>query len=432
MKKTGAKILRYFCEGLMFLARFILKISRLLKGPLLFLWSKLLRPLISLTYRIYLLIATVILAIFVRVKRLIETTFYNRLALPIVLMVVVFFVVASNLYATTGGSQEINQSSTSLFESALVSDEEFNDQNESFLDDGAYDDDSETVPVTLVDVLSPDDTLEPTKQAATPNKNIAVRDSTIDYVVKDGQTIGAIARSFGLRTETVLSANNLRASSIIRAGQVLKILPVDGLLYVVKSGDTISKIAKNYSTEADQIITHNGLSKTGSLKIGAQLIIPGGQAPYVVAPKPIKVATNLKNIFTPAPANVKVSGKGMVWPTAARRITQYFKPGGKHTGVDIAGPSGTAIYAADDGIVVLSGWNRGGYGNMVLVDHGGGIYTRYAHGSKLLVQQGDTVTRGQTVMLMGSTGRSTGPHLHFEVMTRTPHHRINPFDYVTK
>lgn len=123
----------------------------------------------------------------------------------------------------------------------------------------------------------------------------------------------------------------------------------------------------------------------------------------------------------------------MIWPTAARRITQYFghyRGGSRHTGVDIAGPIGTAIYAADDGVVALSGWNSGGYGNMVLIDHGGGIYTRYGHASKLLVRAGDAVKRGDVIALIGSTGHSTGPHLHFEVMTGNPHNRKNPLEYV--
>jgi murein DD-endopeptidase MepM/ murein hydrolase activator NlpD len=253
------------------------------------------------------------------------------------------------------------------------------------------------------------------------------------YVVEEGDTVGSIARSFGLRTETLLASNGLTVRSVIGIGKELKILPVDGISYKVKSGDTIAKLAKTYGSEAEKIIEMNGLAAGAALTIGQELILPDGRAPAPPAPAPTRIATNIKNIFVPPPS-AEQSGSGKyIWPTAARRITQYYgnwRAGVRHTGVDIAGPSGTAIYAADDGVVAISGWNTGGYGNMIVVNHGGGMFTRYAHGSKLLVQAGDTVKKGDTIMLMGSTGRSTGPHLHFEVMVGTPLNRRNPFDYV--
>ena len=114
------------------------------------------------------------------------------------------------------------------------------------------------------------------------------------------------------------------------------------------------------------------------------------------------------------------------WPTAGHNITQYYS--WRHTGIDIANKSGTAIYAADAGTVEIVGWNSGGYGNQIIIDHGGGKKTRYAHLSSFGVQAGETVSKGQYIGGMGSTGRSSGSHLHFEVIIDGK--RYNPLNYV--
>ncbi len=114
-----------------------------------------------------------------------------------------------------------------------------------------------------------------------------------------------------------------------------------------------------------------------------------------------------------------------MWPTNQKRINQYYK--WRHTGLDINGTLKDATYAVDAGIVTFSGWNKSGYGNMILVDHGNGMVTRYAHHSKMYVKAGDQVTKGQTIGMVGSTGRSTGPHLHFEIYMNGK--RVNPLEY---
>ena len=124
------------------------------------------------------------------------------------------------------------------------------------------------------------------------------------------------------------------------------------------------------------------------------------------------------------PQNV-VAGDGFVWPAGVRRISQYYS--WRHTGLDIAGPTGTNIYAMDSGVVTFSGVSNG-YGYNILVDHGNGMKTRYAHASKLYVEKGETVTKGQVIMAMGSTGWSTGPHLHFEVIVNGA--KKNPLSYI--
>jgi murein DD-endopeptidase MepM/ murein hydrolase activator NlpD len=289
-------------------------------------------------------------------------------------------------------------------------------------DDGLYDDSLEE------EFVSPFDNAVRVLPEAAPSERPATRTTIVEYAVQDGDTVASIADRFGLTMSTVLAANGLSSRGLIRPGQVLRILPVDGVIYKIKKGDTLLKIAQTYRSELEKIMEMNGLSSE-MVAVGTELILPDGRAPAPPAPKPpSRLASNIRDVFIPPPAADRVGTSKLLWPTAVRRITQYYRRG--HTGVDIAGPMGTPIYASDDGVVVTSGWNRGGYGNMIIVDHGNGILTRYAHHTKNLVGVGDAVKRGDVIALMGSTGRSTGPHLHFEVMLGSTSRRANPLDYV--
>lgn len=249
------------------------------------------------------------------------------------------------------------------------------------------------------------------------------------YEVQPGDVIGSIAEQYGIHVETILWANNLTARSYIRPGDRLRILPVDGIIHKVERGDTVAKIARLYDAEQTRVIDFNKLQNDGSdIVIGEELIIPGGSRQQTVSTPAQNIApSTFRRVTAPPPSVETPAGTGYVWPTAVRRITQYF--GLRHTGVDIAGPIGTPLYAARAGTVIKSqcGWN-GGYGCYVILDHGGGINTLYAHASQLLVAAGETVTQGQTLALMGSTGNSTGPHIHFEV--RVNGVRTNPLSYV--
>lgn len=259
------------------------------------------------------------------------------------------------------------------------------------------------------------DSLEPT------------RTKIIDYVVEQGDSTGKIAQKFGLKTNTILLANDLSSRSIIRPGQTLRILPVDGIAYKVKKGDTILQLAKKYKADTEEIFEMNGLSDETWLRIGEELILPDATPPSVI-PTVRRITPSIKNVFTPPSAADTSSNSRLLWPTAARRITQYFS--WRHRGLDIAGPMQTPIFASADGTVTYSGWNSGGYGNMIIIDHGGGLYTRYGHATRNLVKSGDQVKRGDVIQLMGSTGRSTGPHLHFEVTEGSTYNRVNPLNYI--
>lgn len=245
------------------------------------------------------------------------------------------------------------------------------------------------------------------------------------YVVKTGDTLGSIARAHGLKLSTLLWANNLTERSLIRLGQHLVVLPVDGIHYRIKRGDTLGVVAKRFSSDVDSIIKTNSLANPNAVAIGDLLIIPGGIMP--AAPRSQlqrSLIGRVRDTYAPSGTSERSSGS-YIWPTSARRITQYFS--WRHIGVDIAGPPSNRIYAAADGVVSFAGWARG-YGLSLVINHGGGKQTRYGHSRKLFVKVGQSVSQGETIAMVGSTGRSTGPHLHFEVIVNGK--RVNPFAYI--
>ncbi|MDI3496023.1 MAG: hypothetical protein PWQ35_44 [Patescibacteria group bacterium] len=256
------------------------------------------------------------------------------------------------------------------------------------------------------------------------------RTEIITYTVSSGDTISSISQNFGITINTILWANNLSATSIIRPGDTLIILPSSGVIHTVKSGDTLSKIAQIYDVPEDKIIASNELGSV--LKIGEKLIIPGGtKISPVIAAKPSTANPNtgiaiIKDLVkAPSAGEPELSTGKMLWPTEGKRITQYYS--WSHTGLDIGNKTGTPLYAAEAGTVEYAGWSNG-YGYNVLINHGGGKKTRYAHASKLFVEIGDEVERGENIAAMGSTGWSTGPHVHFEVIINGK--KYNPLNYI--
>ncbi|MFH0988133.1 MAG: peptidoglycan DD-metalloendopeptidase family protein [Parcubacteria group bacterium] len=254
----------------------------------------------------------------------------------------------------------------------------------------------------------------------------STRDSIVEYRVKSGDTLAVIARHYGVSVETILWQNQLTVSSRIVPGQILEILPVSGVVHTVVRGQTIGQIAGKYGVEAAKIVSYNALPNAASIRIGQKLIIPGGSkaSPYQTA-QAVPSAAPIAKLFSVPTAVSRVAASGIIWPTAIHRITQYFSL--RHTGLDLGIPLMTPLYAVADGTVVFSGWSTG-YGNAVVIDHGNGMKTRYGHQTKLLVSSGDQVDQGQQIGWSGSTGWSTGPHLHFEVIINGV--RKNPLAYL--
>ena len=225
------------------------------------------------------------------------------------------------------------------------------------------------------------------------------------YVVREGDSLSQIAQMFSVTTNTIIWANDIKRGSLISPGQTLIILPISGVQHTVKSGDTVKSIAKKYDGDADEIISYNGLEGGAILAVGDIVTIPGGE---IAAPS-------------------YGSASQIIYGTGGPRYEGYYlrplvnarRTQGLHgyNGVDMGAPHGTAILAAAAGQVIISrgsGWN-GGYGKYIVIKHPNGTQTLYAHNSQNIVYGGEQVVQGQVIGYVGSTGRSTGSHLHFEV-----------------
>lgn len=235
-----------------------------------------------------------------------------------------------------------------------------------------------------------------------------VRDSVKSYTVEEGDTIASIAKKFGVDSDTIKWQNNLNNDKI-KVGQALEILPVTGIAHKVNKGDTVYSIAKKYDSSAQAVVDFpfNTFSndETFELAIGQIVIVPDGVKPAesVVSPRTRQI--------TPDAGSVVASGS-FVWP-ANGTISQNFV--WYHPGTDIANRAAPNVLAADSGIVTYAECLNWGYGCHVRIDHGNGYSTLYAHLSQIFVKVGQSVGRGSAIGQMGSTGRSTGTHLHFEV-----------------
>ncbi len=227
------------------------------------------------------------------------------------------------------------------------------------------------------------------------------------YVVRNGDTLSEIAEMFGVSVNTLVWANDVSAKTL-QPGQTLVILPISGTEHVVKAGDTLQSIAAKYKADAKEIIQFNNLIPNEPLSVGATIIIPDGEGGVSAS----------SSGFRPTEPLHGTGGPDYVGYYAAPLVS-YVKTQGLHgyNAVDLAAPIGTPIMAAAPGIVIVSknvGWN-GGYGEYVVIAHGNGTETLYAHMSENISYPGMHVVRGQVIGYVGSTGKSTGPHLHFEV-----------------
>ncbi len=227
------------------------------------------------------------------------------------------------------------------------------------------------------------------------------------YVVREGDTLSQIAHMYDVSAKTILWANDISNPSKIRPGDTLVILPITGVRHVVKKGDTIASIAKKYTGDVDDILAYNQLASADDITVGDTVVIPDG----TMAPAPTKSTTSTRGGSVAAGGG----GAGFTHPLPGSVRSQGIHG---YNGVDLSGVAvGTAVLAAAGGEVIVSrssGWN-GGYGSYVVIKHPNGTQTLYAHLSSVSVAVGQKVSSGAKIGGMGNTGRSTGPHLHFEV-----------------
>jgi murein DD-endopeptidase MepM/ murein hydrolase activator NlpD len=271
-------------------------------------------------------------------------------------------------------------------------------------------------------VLNQDSGVLSRRAIAETSAPVETRSDIITYTVQAGDTIETIAARFKLLPSTLVWSNQEVEDQPdqLSIGQTLYILPVDGIWYEVQSSDTLDDIADKYKVKPEDIVNYplNNLSGGANLLAGTKIVIPNG----VKAAAATAVASSSSgssgssggyaSYGSAAAVNPAASGNFM-WPTGGS-LTQYF--GIYHSGIDIAYAVGVPIMAADGGYVSYAGWDNTGYGYEVLINHGNGFSTRYAHLSQYYVDAGQPVARGQVIAAMGSTGNSTGPHLHFEVI----------------
>ncbi len=251
-----------------------------------------------------------------------------------------------------------------------------------------------------------------------------VHDTIVVYTVHKGDRLDKIAKLFDISENTIRWANNLKKTDPIKEGDTLIILPVTGVSYVVKKGDTLATIAKKYKADAEEIGRFNGYEVDSTLAYGETIIIPDGE---IAEPKPeVKKKTTTTSVVAGATKLIK----GFSGINAGGYFTRPLKGGvktqGLHgkNGVDIAAPIGTPIYASAAGTALVAttvGYN-GGYGKYVILSHPNGTQTIYAHMNSVSISKGQSVAQGQQIGTVGSTGKSTGPHIHFEIRGA-----VNPF-----
>jgi len=272
------------------------------------------------------------------------------------------------------------------------------------------------------------------------------RVDVLSYIVEKGDSLFAIAENFGLKPETVLWGNFETLADnphTLQPGQELNILPINGTYHEWREGENLLKVSEYYGVNPLEIVQYPGNKldiydfdlDNPNFTSGQMLIVPGGTRELVDYGPPAITRDNPAIAATYGPGHCGTIYTGsvgvgvFVWPTAERWVSGYdYTPGANHPAIDIAGNTGNPVWASDNGVVVYAGWSNYGYGNLIVIDHGNGWQTLYAHLNSINVGCGQSVNQGQGIGGLGNTGNSSGAHLHFEMIYVGS--KVNPWNFL--
>jgi len=284
-------------------------------------------------------------------------------------------------------------------------------------------------PVTSV-YLSSENVITDLKVVRTSIASVRPANKVTKYSVQDGDTLSTIGEKFGVSADSLRYSNSLASDNSLKVGTEISIPPVEGAVHTVASGDTLSAIASKYEVAEQAVVDFNYLLPPFELQVGDTLIIPDASIPTAVSTTNVAdYASNIVQSFTTRVTGGTVGNGEFMLPVSVFTVSQYFT--WYHSGLDLqsVGQSDFVIRASDSGTVeqIAYGWN-GGYGNRIIINHGNGFKTTYNHLESIEVEVGQSVDRGQDIAVMGNTGRSTGRHLHFEIIRNGGF--VDPMDYL--
>jgi len=433
LKKIFLEITLKLIAIIKFLAKYLKLILILALKPFSALWQFIFKPIILRAYKIYLKFKTKLDKSPI-IKNKVGFLLYNRNVVYVVVLIITVFVSSTNILLAKDTKREDVAMKSNLYKLIAPKlgaelDEDITEKANNKKTKKNYIDLNTDMVATIPVIAKKEKTAgnlmllgDHTTLASTTvlqNEVSKNRSGITEYEIQEGDSISTIADRFGITVNTLYWANSLTSSSTIQPGKTLKIPPASGIIHKVVSGDTLDSIIKKYNGNKEETIKYNNINSDELVAVGAELLIAQGTPPPPPAPTPSNTSTMINNSwgnFFTKHTTPSVTGGKLNWPIGCHPTpTTYW--GHPNRARDFPCPVGTPIYAAESGTITISftgQWGHG-YGNAIDLHSANGLMTRYAHMSSFNVSNGQYVNRGDVIGFNGMTGRTTGPHLHFEV-----------------